>query len=187
MTGDVVVCPECGRSCDVAELVRRYWVGSWRRLPKLDTLAWPALWLLLAPLPMAILLWSLLTMFFGALGAVYHYEFQCSPPVLLVCCAAVLLPVWTWLMYRVWRDWPGPGGLALALLAHAVVGAFVAGAYYAVVGLVAWLQLLVFGQANEALFAITASIAGVLLGPAGYWGYRFVAEQCIRRFLRRGW
>jgi hypothetical protein len=187
MTGDVVTCPECGRSCDVAELIRRYWVGSWRRLPKLDTLAWPALWLLLAPVPMGILLWSLGTIFFGILESIYHYDFQCTQTTFVIICVVALMPVWTWRMYRVWRDWPGGAGLALALLGHAVVGAFVGGAYCAVAGVAYWMRLLAFGHTDEALWAIATSAGCVLLLPGGFWGYRFVAEQCIRRFLRRGW
>jgi hypothetical protein len=175
LAGDVVNCPECGQSCDVAKLVKWNWAGSLHRAPGLNTLAWPAIWLVMGSVTIGCLLARALRLF-DAL--VYGHGWRLTLLVFTVLCTAAILPVWMWLMYRAWRNWRGVGGLGLALLAHAIVGAFVVGPLCA--GTCPW-----WWKRNPAA-TLGVVLVGVFFCWAGYQGYRYLAEQCIRRYLRGG-
>jgi hypothetical protein len=183
LAGDVVNCPECGQSCDVAKLIKWRWVGSWRRVPQLDTLAWPAVWLLLASLTIGGQMALTMRLFFALISG---HPYGRTLLRFTIFCAAAILPVWMWLMYRAWRQWPGRQGLRLALLAHAVLLAYLAGAAPLVVACLAyasrgWLPL------NHRA-AILLAVAGPLVCAFSWWaahrGYRYLGRQCIRRHLR---
>jgi hypothetical protein len=178
LSGDVVSCPECGKSCDVADLIRRRWIGSWRRAPGMQTLAWPALWVLMLPLS-------------GVYVAAPLREVlpaEATPAVFAADCLTILV-VWLWLMGRVLRSW-GRAGLVLAVLAHLVVAAYVAGAFCGVIFLAAVLMeshRLGNRAASPAdLWVIAAPVACALLWWGGFVGYRYLANRCIRRYLRGG-
>ena len=179
LAGDVVSCPECGQSCDVAQLSNAGNVLSWRLAPGLGILTAPAVWLLLAPTVTACLIALTLSVFQDALPWPRNTDDACL--VFLGLGAVVIAPVWGWLMYRAWRYWPGAVGVGLALLAHVVVVAYVAGAYVGVS------ELCLLGAVSRGgwvpVLALVFPVACVLLWWAGNRGYRYLAERCILRRL----
>ena len=49
LRGNLFLCPECGAACDVAKLMRLRRHMSWQRSPLLPGVYLPAVWVLLAP------------------------------------------------------------------------------------------------------------------------------------------
>jgi hypothetical protein len=183
LSGDVVGCPECGQMCDVGELVKRRWVGSWRSVPGLATVCWPAVWLLLATLTIGAQLARSLGLFYAVVSG---HGYRHPLIIFLSLCAVTIPPVWLWLMCRVWRHWPGWRGLGLALLAHGVLAAYLAG-----VAPLFFIPVVFHGSRPIDRRAVTIlAIAGPLICAlswfAGYRGYRYLADRCIRRRLRGG-
>ena len=89
-------------------------------------------------------------------------------------------------MFRAWRDWPGMRGLRLALLGHAVVGAFFVGAVSAVVCLIGWSDVYREPSAGRIALAIAETLGCVLICLAARWGERYLKKQCVRRYLCSG-
>jgi len=102
LRGDVVTCPECGATCDIGQLVARRWTKPWYYAPGLN-------WVML---PCAY-----------ALRVALSTRFIDVDKSTVLAVAVLLLIGWLLLMYRAWRVFRSPVGVALALLMHVALAA----------------------------------------------------------------
>ncbi len=162
--GAVVNCPECGRECDVAELVNRRWTKPWHQAPGMTTVYMPVvvsvvsalLYLLLGPLhPEGILA--------DGIGRVYF-------PLLAVM-------VWSMFVYRAWEHFDSGEGLWLALLSHIIFAFYIAGVFGGI-----WTIGTCFSSDWTMLLGSVPLVGLVLIAQLGE---RFIAGRCIRRYLNR--
>lgn len=170
LRGPVLDCPECGGRCDVANLVAARWTRPWWAAPGLKTLQWPAVCAFLG-LPVAVVI-----------GAPLSFASQSPAP--LVIAIGVVAGVWLWLMVRAMRLCGGGRGIALALLAHALIVAYFAGG----IGVLSAVMTAAFNFSEGDLLNATLGVLWAVACGAVIWlarrGDRYMGEQCIRRYLR---
>jgi len=171
--GDVVACPECGASVDLAKLVTARWRGPWYRAPGLNRVHTP-----LAIAAGTALVSLLLT--FGAVG------WDLTPGWLTPIVAAGGGVAWLAVMWRVGTWWPGWVGPALSLLSHVIFVLLLGGVLMLLVAGINVVMLVgdVGGVARVVWLAV-AMVSAVGLILFGRWLERVQAERCIRRSLRR--
>jgi membrane protein DedA with SNARE-associated domain len=178
LEGDVVTCPECGTRCDLAKLVATRWTRPWFKAPFLNQLAYPV----------ATVAFTLIGLM--AVAIIDELDGRRTPTTSWVMGVAVLLVgvgLWLWTMNRTRHRFDGLEGPGLALLAHAVLVAYLFGALLGLSGLLSFIggfigggQSAVFIVVGVVVLAIAAgSITGAVLGE------RFMAKRCIRAYLRR--
>ena len=164
LRGAVVNCPECGRECDIAEIIRRRWDKPWYLAPGMNTVN--------MPVAVAVASCIVLPMFrlsthdgglLGGLGVIVF------PMLALV--------VWGAFLYRAWLLFDSAEGVGLALLAHVILAVYLAGVV-AVVFTIAT----VF---SDDLHYLLVTLPVIGLGVLGRVGERFIAGRCIRRYLNR--
>ena len=176
LQGDVVSCPECGMTCDRAEIVARRWTLPWYKAPGMSLLNLPVAWLYLGLI--AMVLW------FNNVGYV-------SQTQRLLAWSALIIG-WMLLMARAWFVFERSEALLLALLGHVVLAAYLL-AFIMIP--IMWLSLAFVEQARtETLLGIRLPITAwllilpvvaIVLFLAARRGERFVAHRCIRQYLRR--
>ena len=168
--GDIVWCPECGATCDVAKLVSLRWTKPWHQAPGLSTVFLPTAW--------------------AVLGAVGGPMASRVDPVLLAGCLLVWLAVWLWLLWRAWDLFQSVEGVYVALASHVILAGYVFGVWGSLALVFHLLSLLgappSLGYAPWQWFALAFCLAPLgLLVWACHRAERFVARRCIRRYLAR--
>ena len=119
LRGEVVACPECGASSNVARLMQSRWQMPWRRAPGFNRLAWPLASLVVAGallIPVAFKRWVINI----ASGKAAPY--QSLPPMETIIVCAMLLVLaggWLFLVIRVYRREGGHSAVGMSLVAHA--------------------------------------------------------------------
>jgi len=187
LTGDLVICPECGRSCDVLALIKekqseRAWATFQGKPPGYDPAVLPAMLLLLSPAPAGYLAAAALAFFL----IVIWPAFEASDPAFVATALITVVTAftWVWLLYRVWRRWPGRRGLFLSLLGHAVLVGSVAVPLFGIICAVIW--IVAGSMDNLAVCAMGAGVilVAVLIGVGVLQGERYMQRQCVRRHQR---
>ncbi len=169
LVGAVVNCPECGHECDVVQLLTRRWDKPWYHAPRYSTVCLPAGWLLIciAVLPLGL---AVIRQRFG--GLLFATLFTAS-----------LVMGWAFVMDRAWRVFHDPRGWWVPALAHGVLVLLIAGLAGVAVCVVCMLIAFIDSDPWTATgFAVLALVAIACLW-AGRLGERFMAGQCIKRYL----
>lgn len=174
LVGDFVDCPECGQSCDVAALVTARWTGKWYRAPGLNRLLWPTGAAVIGGM-VAFMIWVRFEM-----SDPYTGGNSIWPGAIMI----VTLMVWSVLMWRAAGAFMSPGqGVLLALLAHVLF----AGYFFGLLGFVSGVVTLVMRLMGETVGFIGPVL--IVVAVAVMWGCRrgekFIAAQCIRRYLQK--
>lgn len=123
LVGDLIRCPECGVSCDVAALVTARWTKPWYRAPRLTTVLWPAG-----------------AAYIGGLVVIALYATTSSgsvdwPAGLNLLALGMLLVVWCFVLYETCLQFTEAWlGLWLALLGHVALLGIVGGLGWAGLG-----------------------------------------------------
>lgn len=181
--GSIITCPECGVCCDAARLVAVRWNKPWHRAPGFNTLLLPIVWIVLAPLVFLLSLIGLDRMATGITSDPRTW-FGTSIGMLNIAVVFTLFFAgWLWLMWRAWRVFHGMRGIWLALLAHVLTVGYLASIIYGVV----LLSSGIFTFMGAPAYGILVSGLGLTLLVGGVWvcrrGERYIARQCIRRYL----
>jgi hypothetical protein len=167
LAGSVIQCPECGVECDVPRMIANRWTGRWQQAP--------GYFILIAPLA---------SMLFGALGLLFLFVWEMArlegSGLLTFMLAVLLLGVWVHMLGRARTLFGDDRGLTLALLVHGLFAMYVAGLI-----LVVWGILRTSRHAEWALIAMNLLMAlfGSALLVLARRGERWVAEQCIKRYV----
>lgn len=181
LRGALVACPECGRLCDVVEMVARRWTQPWFNAPGLSTLFGPVAW--------------------ASIMGIFVMPFVLFAPLAAstrMAAMLVMFVVWLVLMWRAWAVFRGGEGVTLALFAHVILVGYVA----TVLGL-AFAVLLVLGSVIRALTGrvgpvlepwplVISLFGGIVLALGTYVmltvfrrGERYIAQRCIHQYLNR--
>jgi hypothetical protein len=169
LVGDVVRCPECGTRCDVARLVSRRWTQPWYRAPGFSRVLYPAVWVYVCVI---------------VIGAVLRSSVAPFRPawIAFLCCCPV---VWLVLMCRSWRVFEDVRGVWLPVFGHLLLAGYLAGAVGTLwMGVLAVLTL-IEGEMNGALVIVGGGLLFGLLFAICRRGERYIAGECIRRYLSR--
>ena len=174
--GAVVDCPECGVQCDMAKLVGLQWTKPWYQAPGFTLLAWPAIW---AHAVVGVIAWATHNQ---SLFVPFHHVAIVSLAWLAV------LGVWVYFMYRSYEVFEALRGCWLALITHVILAGYFAGLVAIVFGLI-W-GLIYFTDSNNSVLSHGLGGAGAVLCGVGVVFVlqrldRWIAEQCIRQYLKR--
>jgi hypothetical protein len=176
LRGDIVQCPECGATCDAAQLIANRWTLPWHRAPKLSIIY----------VPVALVAFSPFAMIMVLVIVARGYGQSPAAPVLplMIGVDAALFVGWCFAMYRAYNVFAGFRGIGLSLISHLLFAAYVVGfgtilsaAITCVRGIFALNGLMV----TISLFAVAISLPLVWLGRRGE---KYVARHCIRRHLQ---
>ncbi len=180
--GPIVECPECGQRCDVPRMVAARWTGPWWKAPGFNTVLMPTVWLLVSFISMTIV--SLVLDSAAAIVAI--------PLVFLG-----LLAFLGFLLWRAWQLFASMRGVWLALLGHVIFAGYGVG----VIGAVGFILVIILTLIDvwdrtsltwEQAWVVGLNLLFALLCGVVTWlcrrGERFIAGQCIKRYLakRRG-
>ena len=167
LEGTVVICPECGISCDVEAILSRKWEIPWHKAPGLNALAEPAA-AAVAGLAVAL----------PGIGAMSASGFETLTPVLM------LLPLAAWAGYTarlVSLSGAEAGWISVGVTL--LVPVFAIALLITILSGVTTVGLLLQGESEEA--AIMAGITAVAAGLVFLCRRAevSVARWCIRRHL----
>lgn len=181
LSGACIHCPECGLHVDVARLITQRWTGPWYKAPGLQTLSMPVVWLTLGP----VALIAVTCMFSGVIHSVGNQPQITNVRMVAAALGLVWLGVWVALMYRSWGVFQAWKGVWLALVEHALLAGYLAGIAATITGLI---YGVVAGSRGNWAWAV-ALMPFVAAALAWLYGCRrlerWVAEQCVREYLRR--
>lgn len=171
LTGAVVNCPECGHKCDVAEMITRKWTGPWYRAPGLTYIERPSVAPFVAGFALLILSPSTGRWLQDLL-------------LFLISAGVIMLGVWAGTMVLVWQRIGGWSGVPLVLVGHLVMLTYLVG----IIGVVTTGAMLIHSWSSNVsglffLKALSLLILFMLLLWAGWHGERWLAKQCIQRYL----
>ena len=175
--GEVVTCPECGTSVNMARLIRNQWTGAWYRAPYYNALA----------LSVAVSLGCVLApMFFGFF---LPSDSAFAVPIMLGLIAIVAAVGHAWRGIVMSRKLGAGLTVVLVLVLHAVLVIYMAGVLATVGSLFAMIAAILELDPGLAGLASLALRTFILLGSvgllvAGWYLERFVAGRCIRCYLR---
>lgn len=168
LPGDRIICPECGVAIDRAALVTTRWTGSWTQAPGYGQLISPVAWLTLCGLPLLAI----------APFEIHRRGF----PLITASLGAALLAFWFWRLLSVRTLAADDRGVSLSLLAHGLFAGYLAGTGMFIFALV---RMLFYPGIFELLIWPIIMIAAVAALIACRRGERYIAGQCIRRYLAR--
>jgi len=174
LRGDVVQCPECGETCDIAKLIATRWTLPWHRAPRLSTIYMPVVVAVLSPI--AFLFATLFTS-----DDVLFDEQAWAIPMLV---AMVVLFGWGIALFSAYRVFNGNRGVTLALISHLLLIAYMAGVVAFIGGGVTCVRGIGTANMLSTLLGGLSLAAGVLLFWLGRRGEKYVAGWCIRRHLQ---
>jgi hypothetical protein len=169
LPGESVTCPECGLHCDVARLIASRWTGPWWEAPGYNRLVWPVAWAVIVSAGWLIA---------GGILSAPRYD---AKAILIALALVFGVPlIWLGLLWNAYRFFADGRGLLLALLAHALFAGYVA----ATIGIAVSIGQLLWW------FDIARIIAAAIFVPllvALFWlcrrGERYIAQQCIRKYI----
>ncbi len=174
LRGAVVQCPECGATCDVAKLITNRWRKPWYRAPKLNVVYTPT-----AIAVVGLLTCNILAVLVAAAlngGAARNVGIATIITVLL------LLLLWVAAMWRAYRVFDDPKGWVLAVLGHGLLIGYVGGLGMVISGLT---MTFAVGGVPGAVFGLIIAVVGGALIWVCRRGEKYIAGQCIRRYLER--
>jgi len=184
LDGSVVICPECGRVSDIAQLVTRKWDKPWYKAPGFARLSMPAAWT-----------WISFFLFFCVASSI-----AVSPRATSGTTNWLFLPMSFLICFGVWLTllvWPcrtvgGNRGMLYALLVHASMACYLAGLGLIAAGMLIaapYLQAVVNHEGDASPLALVLALGSLALGVVSFIGGRrlekLVAGYCIRVYLSR--
>jgi hypothetical protein len=174
LPGDVVTCPECGNGIDIARLVALRWTGRWFRAPMFALLSLP-----LAVIVVGFILLGVLLGVAASLGA------DSVGAGLLIAGPLFIFAVWVAGLALVTRRFGSGEGLWLSILCHAIFAGYFVGAPGFILLVVKVIASFAQGFGYVSLPGAVTAIGFAGLVATAYFGERYVARRCIRRYLRR--
>lgn len=178
---DLVQCPECGRTSDVAVLAVRRWDKPWYKAPGYQQLCMPT-----AAAFLSLIGWGLSVVLIDAGSSDISYA---SVGAVWL---AIGLIGWSAAMAWVWNKFDKHISAGFALLTHLTLVGYIGGLIFTVFGALTLFMVIVDGtdagmDADPGSIAIY--IACLIGGILGFFGARQVerlaAKHCIRLYLRR--
>lgn len=173
LRGEVVQCPECGMSVNVAHLIARRWQIAWNKAPGYTKIAGPVL-----PAAVGALV------FIAFLLVVVDRAGYIPPQAVITMLSIVLgfLLIWLYQIWRIYMTLDGIWGVRMCLVAHLVLAGYLVCSW----GSLIFLGYTVFGSMFIAFRAVTLLIA---VGLAVSLVYLFRADRAlgtamIARYLR---
>ena len=173
LVGDEVVCPECGQHVNVARLIAQRWTRPWWHAPLYNTLALPLAWVVLSAIALLPI---------TAISLEPKYRHTWIPWAF----TSVAVVGWFAVMAFVRRRFGSSEGIALALLLHAVLPAYLFGLF----GVLSFgIRLIAFDigrfPAAMAIIDAVSMAAGVVVILVARFTERFIARRCIKRHLQQ--
>jgi len=174
LAGPIVACPECGQVCDVAKLVSLRWTQPWHRAPKFNRVVLPVAW--------AVFGWLTVVL---ATALAFYIDDAVQSVVVQAVAWLLLLAGWFACFVQSYRVFGAMRGVWLAMLAHAIFLIYLVTLILTVSLGLASIAAIVDGRHSAALVpaVVIATTWGV--GYLARRGERWIAEQCIREYLRR--
>lgn len=177
--GEVVNCPECGEPCNIAKLIERRWTKPWWKAPKFNTVLMPAVTLYVA---------MLLSIPSNLAGLLLTRNTVGELPVLMIW-LLLISTLWLWLMNRAYRLFDSQRGIWLALLAHVLVAGYLMALMIGLSFLMGLVMLIFTPSFSSQLASIAITLLILIVAIAIIYacrrGERYIAGQCIRRYLNR--
>jgi len=173
LLGDVVTCPECGLTCDLAKLIANRWTAQWHKAPKLSTLALPT-----ACMVGAFLVWMTVAIIVSLGGSG-------RPPIEWIGLIVLLMALVPYglAIRRAFGVFDDLRGVWLALLNHAIfigyIGSFLTVLFTTIKATASGAIVTALGLVSVAI--VLALVVGIYL--ACRRGEQFIARACIRRYL----
>lgn len=165
LSGEVVVCPECGRAIDLVSLLNSRWEGSWHNLPTFQAVVRPVFMLILL----------LIGLFVGiAADGIRNHQLI----GMLLSCFAVTM--WGWKMVGVWRRFKRIEAIKLSLLAILVYAGYLLGFFCVFMILLALVSPSGIGQV---VIGVVLFLAGIAILVTSHISDRYLASQCVRLYL----
>jgi len=166
LRGNIVSCPECGETCDVAKLMSLRLTKPWQEAPGTGSVFLPSAWLMIGLLAACAVH---LHLRFGAMGWI---------GVMLI-----TLVGWVYLMSRAWRVFESAEGIYLAFAGHAVL----AGYMFGVPGFLVCVLFAVIGPGDPVFRGGwgVAAVAFALLLWQCHRAEAFIGKRCLRRYLAK--
>lgn len=171
--GPIVSCPECGHTCDIAQLISARWERPWYAAPKFHTVTSSVTWaVFLGPL------------FAG--GSIPLLVSNNAPlAVLFVLPPIIMFGGWALFLYLAYRVFDSWRGVHMALLAHVVFVSYCATLALSIIfGFAVW-KAMRGGSVWQPVFILPLLAIAFPAAWYGRRGERWIAEQCIREYLRR--
>lgn len=165
LPGEKVICPECGETNDISEMMAAQAGGHWRHMPVYDHLVLPLFWIMCS----SLLLW---------LYAMIAPAWQVGLGTLLS------LLVWVWLLRKARKLFGVEVGLWLALIVHLVFAGYIIGGIGCVAAMVFLGVQLLSGAWRSAQMAFVALVVCLALIALAQMLDRYVVRECFRRALR---
>lgn len=177
---DLVECPECGKTSDVALLAVRRWDKPWYKAPGYSQLCMPT-----AAAFLSFIGWGLSIVMIEAADSDISYA---SVGAVWL---AIGLIGWSSAMAWVWNKFDKHISAGFALLTHLTLIGYIGGLIFMLFGALTFFLLLADGKAayvDADLGSIAIYTSCLIGGVLGLFGARLVerlaAKHCIRLYLR---
>ena len=172
LPGDIVTCPECGESINIAAVMMKQWTGPWFKAPLYNVLAVP-------------LAWAFLILSIAVVGMIAN-EFQSNALPILLAILIVGAGVWVALLFDTTKKYGNSEGAFLALLVHLIFIGYILGSIGVIGSLIGVIVSISDDRgASNILTSVIILVVCISTFVISRLGEKFVAGRCIRQHVRR--
>lgn len=171
LLGNDVKCPECGRTCDIAELVSIQWTKPWYKAPYFNMLCLP-------------LYFGILSIFVVPIVSIAISNFQTQQAMLLMSFAG-----WLACLHVPYRIFKSMFGVWLSLMLHGAFIGLMGGSFTIVICFVTIFVSPSYRPSQKDYTWLFVCLLLIAIGLLVIWlsrkAEKYVAQQCINQYLAR--